>query len=285
MRAIFRAVAGAAVLVGYPVGAATIIVPDDNPSIHDAVESASAGDVVQIRAGSYIDRIRVDRGQTGLTIESLGGRAYISVDQSDDAVRIRDVDGVTVRGLTLLVGRHGVRIDDATNVTLEELSIGSTREDGIRMDHVTGASVTNCSVSQSRGRGIRVDHSANVSISGRLEPLATVSNAVHAEGIRAQQSTNLSLSHTVVSASAGRDGIRIIKCANTMLDANSSVANSGSGIRVQASPNLTITNNVANGNREYGFRVQKSPPVASVADLTGAGNVASGNGIADLRAD
>jgi len=35
------------------VQAAVIVVPDDNPSLRDAVASAVPGDVVQVRPGTY----------------------------------------------------------------------------------------------------------------------------------------------------------------------------------------------------------------------------------------
>jgi hypothetical protein len=38
-------------------------------------------------------------------------------------------------------------------------------------------------------------------------------------------------------------------------------------------------------NGTYGFRIDDSPPIATIADLTAAGNVASGNGTPDFRVD
>jgi len=280
MRNFLRVTIAATALSAGIAPAATIIVPDDDPSIRNAVETAAAGDVV--RAGVYSDRIRIDRGQTGLTIEALGGNVEIYVDSGDDGIRIRGVDGVTIRGIAFHSGAYGARIHSATGTTLEHLTFDQPRKDGIRMDKSSGTTVTDCSVFIPRGRGIRVNASPNVTISGRSGQFATVSSPAK-EGIRAQLSDDLSISDALVVGSK-REAIRITKSANSSLT-NSIVNTSRNGIRLQTSLNLTIADNGAFNNDQYGIRIQKSPPIAAVADLTAAGNVASGNGTQDLRVD
>src|SRR6185503_20773866 len=73
----------ACVLAQLSVGAATIIVPDDNPSVRAAVESAGPGDVVQVRPGTYPEGVRIDASQTGISIEGLGGRPVLHPPVSD----------------------------------------------------------------------------------------------------------------------------------------------------------------------------------------------------------
>jgi parallel beta-helix repeat protein len=249
--------------------AATIIVPDDNPSLHDAVASAGPGDVVQVRSNSYAETIRVDAGQTGLVVESIGGIAVISPSHLEDAVTVKRVDGVTIRGFALQPSRGGVLLDSANGTTLENLDIGIGFRDGVRIKGGSNNTVKNVTVLLSKKSCFRIEKSPGAAVQD--------SSAVNCrrQGYLVKQSDGASLLNNVAGGNRG-GGIRVIKSPNATLDANYCNGNGASGIRVQASPNLTITNNSALGCVRYGIRIQASPPIASTTDLTDAGNVGGG---------
>jgi parallel beta-helix repeat protein len=259
------------------VEAATIIVPDDNPSLRDAVAGAGAGDVVQVRPGTYAESVRIENGQTGLVVEGLGGVPTIAPSRSDDAFRIKRVDGVTLRGLAIESTRRGVRMDEASNTTLQDLQIHGGASDAIRMKGGSGNTVVDAEIQSVNGRGVRADKSPSVVVRDSLVLSAK------REGILIKVSSDPSVLSNNGSAN-GSGGIRLIKCPNATVDDNEFPGNGNDGIRVQTSPNLTITNNTAVGNVRYGIRVQKSPPIASVADLVAAGN-SGGGGAGDMRVD
>jgi parallel beta-helix repeat protein len=256
--------------------AATIIVPDDNPSVRDAVANAAPGDIVQIRPGVYGEGMKVDNHQVGLTIEGLGGRPVIAPPPGDDGVRVKEVDGVTVRGLEVQGGQRAVRSDGGNLLTVDDV-IGTGNKEGVRIKIGNGHVVQNCVLTGATGgRGIRLD------LTGGAQIIGNTLSGNRKEGIRATKTVGTLLqSNTVTGSSA--DGIRLKGGLLDTIDGNTSDQNARSGIRVIASPSLTITGNGADANAQYGIRIQKSPPVASTADLTGAGNTATGNGISDLR--
>lgn len=256
------------------VHAATIIVPDDNPSLHDAVASAGPGDVVQVRAGAYTETIRVDGGQTGLLVEAIGGVAQISPSGNDDVVRVKRVDGVTIRGFTLQPTLNGVLLDGASGTTLENLDINNGFGDGIRIRGGANNTITNASVTLSHGSCVRIEKSPGTVVQDSF------ANNCRRQGYLVKQSDGVTLQNDWAGGNKG-GGIRALKCPNLTLDGNGADANGASGIRVQASPNLTITNNHALGCVQYGIRIQASPPISSTADLTNANNTGNG-GKADL---
>lgn len=264
--------------LAYPAGAAVIVVPDDNPSLRDAVEQAAPGDVVQVRPGTYATRVRIERGQTGLTIEGLGGRPVIQPGPLDDGIRIREVDGVTVRGLEVQGGQRAVRVEKANGVLIDDV-VGAANKEGVRAKDTAGLVVRNSALSgATRGRGIRVERSSAPALLDN-----TVAGS-RQEGIRVVGSPGAAVRGNTLTANRG-GGVRVGKSAGAAVETNSADGNGRSGIRIAVSPSTTVVDNNADDNAEYGIRVQKSPPIATVGDLLGAGNTASGNGILDLRVD
>lgn len=267
---------GAFLVMSSRSDAGVIIVPDDNPSPRDAVANAAAGDTVQIRPGTYDEGIKVDHNQHGLTIEGLGGRPVLRPDAGDDGVRIKGVNGVTVRGLEVQGGQRAVRSDGGNQLTVDDV-VATGNKEGVRIKIGNGHVVENCVLSGATGgRGIRLDLTGGAVVSGN-----TISDN-RKEGIRATKTVGSTLQNNTITGHAA-DGIRLKGGSLNVLDGNTSNQNSRSGIRIIVSPTITVTNNAADDNEQYGIRVQKSPPITSDADLTAAGNTATGNGIQDLR--
>jgi len=218
-----------------------------------------------VRPGTYAESVRIESGQTGLVIEGLGGVPTIAPAHSDDAFRIKRVDGVTLRGLAIESTRRGVRVDEASGLTLQDVDVHGGASDAVRIKGGANNTVTGGEISSVNGRGVRIDKSPGAVVSDNL-----ILGAKR-EGILVKVSSGVSVLGNNGSANAS-GGIRLIKCPNSTIDGNDFPGNGNDGIRVQTSPNLTITNNSAVGNVRYDIRVQKSSPIASVADLTTAGN-------------
>ena len=272
----FRPIALGTILAAYgSTFAATIIVPDDNPSVRDAVRNAAPGDTIQIRPGTYAEGITVDNRQVGLTIEGLGGRPVLAPASGDDGVRVKGVDSVTIRGLEVQGGQRAVRSDGANGLTVDDV-VGTGNKEGVRIKIGNFNTVRNCVLAGATGgRGIRVD----------LSPTVIIGNTItdsHKEGIRATKAVGGRIQNNTVTGSAA-DGIRVTNSNLITIDGNASAQNKRSGIRVIGPGSITFTNNAANDNGQYGIRIQNAPPIATTADLTAAGNTATGNGLDDLR--
>ncbi len=110
-------------------------------SLMDVISSAPAGSVVRIPAGVHVGPIVIDQpiqllGEPGAVIEAPPGSPVILI-ESDD---------VTIRDVTLLGGRSGIRVVDAENVVLDGVEVRGAQWHGILADdsHVV---VTDCRIS------------------------------------------------------------------------------------------------------------------------------------------
>ena len=106
----FSAAAVAAAMVAVSASALDIIVPDDNATIQGAIDVASDGDTIKVRAGDYPEWI--DLGVKNLVIESIDGAATTFIGSYDaDTSIVRIVGGQTsateLRGFTIRKGRVG----------------------------------------------------------------------------------------------------------------------------------------------------------------------------------
>jgi parallel beta-helix repeat protein len=305
--------------------AAVIIVPDDQPTIQAAVTVAVAGDTVQVRPATYPEGVRIENGQTGLTLEGLGGRPVLTPPTGTNGILVDEVNGVTIRGLEIQGGVRGVRLDTSAGGTLTDLLVsGQSRDgilvrngsgntvsdssvtgafvDGIRVERCDAAVVTGNTVSGSGRRGIQVKTGATTTVtdnvvdtSGRdgLEVLRMTTSAV-VTGNASNASGRVgfrvkTLTNATIAGNsatgAGREGVIAYKVVGGTFDGNVGDGNVRSGIRVRRCASLAVTDNQANGNGEYGFWVQATPPIATPADLMASGNTASGNALGDFRVD
>ena len=261
--------------------AATITVPDDVTSVRDAVEGAGPGDVIRVRPGIYAERVRIENGQTGLVLEAfdeggLGDRPVLTPDPTDDGIRVKDVAGVTIRGFEIQGGSHGVRLEKSDGSQVLEVKSTGSRE-GIRVKQSTGVTISDCEVQGARtGRGIRIEQSANATVDN------CTLNLNRQEGVKVVKSPGTTITASGADENRG-DGIRVIRSDGSTVSGNTTDGNTRSGIRIEVCPGTVVSGNGANDNGQYGIRVQKSAPIAAVADLTGAGNTATGNGLLDLR--
>jgi hypothetical protein len=112
------------------LGAGTIRVPQDQPSIAAAVNAAAAGDTIQIAAGVYREAVVVDAALNGLVLQ---GKGKVIIEPRDPQLGALgpgieiNADDVKVRNVTI---RHakggsnaGVHIVNANSVVLEKVTV------------------------------------------------------------------------------------------------------------------------------------------------------------------
>jgi parallel beta-helix repeat protein len=289
LRTAFLTAALGIALVGLlrPAGvrAGTIVVPDDRPTIQDAVAHAGPTDTIRIKPGPYAESIIITgHGKDGITLEGLDGLPHVVPPPGTDGIRVRGARHVTIRGIEVSGGRVGVHVLDASHAVVTAVHVDGPAH-GIRFRHCVEA----CEVSRNTvqdttdGPGILVRDSPEVSISGNI---VTRSGR---EGIYVSRADELSIDDNVVEQS-GADGIRITQCDDVDgIDSNIARANAASGLHLNQGyahgtcPACGLTDNTAEDNRRYGFRVRRWARLWSAKDLAELGNAATGNRAADVH--
>src|SRR5262245_56976183 len=249
--------------------AATIIVPDDNPSIVAAVAGAAAGDTVLVRPGTYGEGAAVEVRQDALTVMGFGGRPVITGGNRKAGFRVRAADGVVISGFEIKGRLVGVRLDDATGARVDDLVVTDCGE-GVRVRG--GGSLPPTSVGGAfplPGANV-VENSTftNMMDQGALQvdrsPGIVVSNnsitGVKKAGIRVASSDgSVMLSNTITGDRRG--GIAINNSAYALLSANV-VSNSGGsrafGITGARSQQAFVSGNAALQNHRDGFALRSS---------------------------
>jgi parallel beta-helix repeat protein len=267
------------------VRAGTIVVPDDRPTIRDAVAHAGPKDTIRIKPGTYAESIVIaGHGKDGLTLEGLDGRPRITPPPGTDGIRVRRARHVTIGGVDVSGGRVGVHVLDASQAVVTDVHIADTAH-GIRLRRC----VNDCEIGRNtvqdttHGPGILVRDSPGVTITGNI---VTRSGR---EGVYVSRADELSIDANVVEQS-GADGIRITQCDDVdAIDSNIARANARSGLHLNhgyahgTCAACGLTDNTAEGNRRYGFRVRRWARLASAKDLSELGNTAASNQAADLH--
>jgi hypothetical protein len=132
-------------------------VPNDHPTIQEAVNAASAGETVCVQSGTYAEQVRIHSSnatdRSGLTLKGIDGRPTIDasgvstkIDFNTPAVSIQ-ADEVTLRGFTITTtdgdvgvsvgnsgssGASGAAVDGVSVVDNRFVRIGTDRGGGSR---------------------------------------------------------------------------------------------------------------------------------------------------------
>ncbi len=144
------------VVVALPVHAAglTIVVPDDYPTIQEAVNHAYDGDTVIVKAGNYNGTVTITDaitliGQRGATITDwvIDGKAAILIEHSNVTVKGMKIDNPDSGGWSV---KRGIHLLGVSNCVIENNVVVNTENgEGIWLyqsqnNIVSGNTVENC---------------------------------------------------------------------------------------------------------------------------------------------
>jgi len=105
--------------------ASTITVPDDYPTIQQAVNAAGAGDVVYVQAGTYFEHVTINKS---LTLHGEDRETTIIDGSGSGAVIYVTANYVTISGLTATNGEYGISLIanwSIRNITIQDVKMDS----------------------------------------------------------------------------------------------------------------------------------------------------------------
>lgn len=154
-----------------PINASILRVPQDYPTIQDAVNAAGAGDTIQVDAGTFSENVIVTTGVTIIGASSTttfvdGGSNDIVFDIQADNVELRDLtirnggsysgviiyypyDGLVIRNTRIVENAVGVVISEADGNTIEDSVFISNSMYGIDVMTSTSNIIRNNQISES----------------------------------------------------------------------------------------------------------------------------------------
>lgn len=271
LRGILIGVTANASLGASALPAATVIVPDDDPSVVHAAANAAPGDVIQIRAGVYAEGKAIVIRQSGVQVVGLGGLPVITGGNGRGGFWVRGASDVLIGGLEVRGKGKAVRLDDCTScavvgVVVTECGqgvrvrggsgnfvVGSVfsdvwRRDGVLLDHSPFGFVGGNNMTRVRARGIRLNGSGGAQVFDN-----TVQDAQW--GIRIDHSEESRLERNTVSG-AGSDGFRVSWSDGVRMSGNDASGSGGKGFRVAYSRRAALDGNSATANAD-GFELTR----------------------------
>lgn len=270
----------------FHVSAATVInVPQDYPTIQQAIDAASAGDTIQVdrRSGEsqsvYYERLVIDKelilvgesretiiidgGGTGTVIRiqadnvEIRGFTIRNVDQKYSGIRANSYSYVTIANNTIETSKHGISLLNSNYNTVTQNLLFNNSATGISLSESVGNNVSDNDVSES-AYGIKLS-STNATF--------VVNNTVAdtSYGIYLAFSSNDTVDKNTLLRN-GVDGIFPYAC-NDIVVSNNEISESAYGIQLYSSDTITVLGNDATDN-SYGIYLAYSGPSNTIENNT-----------------
>ena len=197
--------------------ATTIVVPDDYPTIQEAINNANEEDTVLVRNGTYHEQLTVNKTIT-LEGESRDTTILDGVGSPQIAVEV-DADNVKITGFTIQHCSTGIWVNEYSNCT------------------ISGNTVTN------NQRGVVLSSSANTTISANY-----ITASTQGSGISLRSSDNNWVYENTITDNA-MDGISVSSSSNNSITGNCITENiQGAGVYIGSNPPETSSYNSVTGN-------------------------------------
>ena len=196
----------------------TIIVPDDYPTIQEAIDNAVAGDTIRVRHGVYSENLEVDR-EIYLAGEEFE-RTIIDGSGKGHTVRIVS-DGVEISGFTI---RNSGTYDSGIYISGSDYNVVrmnwiSDNGNGIILDSSSDAVVTDNWIVDNRDVGILLDSANNNEVFG---------NNVYRNGINGLVVDFSSTTNEMVGNVIAENGVNLERSVAIESNAGGLVVNSAS---------------------------------------------------------
>jgi len=122
------------------VSSAIITVPDDYPTIQEAIDAAGPGDTIQVAAGTYYERVTVNK-----TVTLIGEDPLTTIIDRD--VYVKNVSNVVISRFTIIhLNGNGIILEYCRNSTINNNIIERAGRYAIDSLHSEGNTFTNNSI-------------------------------------------------------------------------------------------------------------------------------------------
>lgn len=126
-------------------------VPQDHPTIQEAVDAASNGDEIQISAGTYHESVLV----TGFTSLNFTGKGKVVIaPDASPGLTLDNSSGVFIQGLSVQGGSVGFNLMDSHTNVLFKCNVDSPTGDGIHVEGGFGNNIEKCTVRKAGNNAI-----------------------------------------------------------------------------------------------------------------------------------
>ena len=222
-----------------------VVAPHDGnyKSIQSAIDEAEYGDVVEVRAGTYRENVKLNKKIT-LIGENTGGRTPIVDGMGGSAITFC-ADGATLDGFIIMnSSREGINVTSNHNIIRN--NIISNNSIGIRINSDHNVAINNLCENNSR-TGIELVKSIRNSLINNC----LINNNIGMFVIHSSE--NMFINNTLDNNR--NNGFEIFQSTNNLLDNNTIVDNQLIGISLTESKENTLRNNVMIHNR-YNFKAE-----------------------------
>ena len=240
--------------------AKTIYVPDDYARIQWAVDSASIGDTIIVRDGTYYENVVVNKK---LTIKSENGSTYCIVDGSGSTVFTLEADGIRIEGFSITGGSDGIYIRSNNNI-ISNNTISSNSNCGIYLMKSNNSSISNNLISSNDDYGIYLRGNSNIisnntisnnkyiDLKGNNNRISNNIISNNNNGGICLGGNNNSISNNIIS---NNDGGIVLGGNNNSISNNLISSNAYEGIKLWEGNNNSISNNIISSNTYEGIEL------------------------------
>lgn len=233
--------------------AATVKVPDDHPTIQEALDVAKAYDTVQVKFGTYDERIRINKPIT--LSGSVQGDTVITSSKAGAIVTLYS-SGITIKDITIRgeTGSQGI----AGSLVMSCAFLGVTIEgcdEGISVRGGYNLVLDRCHIVSSRYAGLHVNGSIEDDFS-RLFVSGSVFESNTGTGIDLWNCRRVELDDLAITNN-GRWGVFAYKVTEAHIR-NSTLSNNLVGLKLERSHNWKVEDNTISRNHWEGVELNMS---------------------------
>ncbi len=275
------------------VAAETIYVDDDGTgdftTIQAALDSASPGDEIVVKPGTYTENVDVTKNVTIVSESGNPADTIVQAASSSDHVFHVTADGVKISGFSLTGASdgdsgiyldgveycliennelsengHGIMLYLSSSNTLNNNTISNNNESGIYLDYSSSNTLENNTADSNNHCGIYL----GVSSSNTLNNNTASNNDC---GILLASSSSNTLNNNTASNNSYSEGIRLDSSSSNTLN-NNTASNNNCGILLSSSSsNNTLSNNTASNNN-CGILLSSSSSNNTLSNNTASNN-------------